>query len=241
MNIVDIEDSILSKLLNDNVCLFLINLHNTFNHRIISLLEKRKEIQKEIDNGKLPILLENDKSWTVSTIPEPLLNRTVEITGPISKKIVINALNSGANCFMADFEDSSSPTWSNMINGQINLRDAINKTISYYDAKKNKLYELNEKTALLMIRPRGLHMVEKNVKIKGEVMRASLFDFGVYFITNYQQLIKNGVGPYFYIPKLENHHESKLWNDIFTFCENYFALKIGTIKATVLIENIKIN
>ena len=181
MDIYNIETPIIKELLNDDIRLFLTDLHNTFNPSIISLLETRKEIQIEIDNGKLPTLLKNNKSWTVGSIPEPLLNRTVEITGPVSRKMVINALNSGANCFMADFEDASSPTWSNMINGQINLRDAINKTISFYDQQKNKSYKLNEKIATLMVRPRGLHMIEKNVKIKGEMMRASLFDFGVYF------------------------------------------------------------
>jgi malate synthase len=238
MEILNIKDPRLSKLLNDDIRLFLTDLHNTFNPSIISLLETRKEIQIEIDNGKLPTLLKNNKSWTVGSIPEPLLNRTIEITGPVSRKMVINALNSGANCFMADFEDASSPTWSNMINGQINLRDAINKTISFYDQQKNKSYKLNEETATLMVRPRGLHMIEKNVKIKGGMMRASLFDFGVYFATNFQQLIENGAGPYFYIPKLENHNEAKLWDDIFKFSEHYFGLNIGTIKATVLIEHI---
>jgi malate synthase len=238
MEINNINNSILKELLNDNIQIFLTDLHNRFNSEINYCLIKRKENQHQIDNGHLPIILKNNKSWAISPIPEPLLNRTIEITGPVSRKMVINALNSGANCFMADFEDASSPTWDNMINGQINLRDAINKNISFYDEKKDKLYKLNEKIATLMIRPRGLHMIEKNVKVKGEMMRACLFDFGVYFATNFQQLIENGKGPYFYIPKLENHHEAKLWDDIFTFSEHYFALKIGTIKATVLIEHI---
>ena len=223
---------------------FLKQLHITFNNRIETLLKERISIQEKIDNGFFPDFLNqtktirNDTTWNVGKIPTSLLNRTVEITGPVDRKIIINALNSGANCFMADFEDSSSPSFNNMLNGQINLRDAINGDITYNNKLKNKTYKLNEKTATLLVRPRGLHSLEKNVSVDNVFMRASLFDFGLYFITNYNKLLKKSVAPYFYLPKLENHNEAKLWNDIFTFSENYVKIPIGTIKVTVLIEHI---
>jgi len=223
---------------------FLKQLHITFNNRIETLLKERISIQEKIDNGFFPDFLNqtktirNDTTWNVGKIPTSLVNRTVEITGPVDRKIIINALNSGANCFMADFEDSSSPSFNNMLNGQINLRDAINGDITYNNKLKNKTYKLNEKTATLLVRPRGLHSLEKNVSVDNVFMRASLFDFGLYFITNYNKLLEKDVAPYFYLPKLENHNEAKLWNDIFTFSENYVKIPIGTIKTTVLIEHI---
>jgi len=223
---------------------FLKQLHITFNNRIETLLKERISIQEKIDKGNFPDFLNqtkairNDITWNVGKIPTSLLNRTVEITGPVDRKIIINALNSGANCFMADFEDSSSPSFNNMLNGQINLRDAINGDITYNNKLKNKTYKLNEKTATLLVRPRGLHSLEKNVSVDNVFMRASLFDFGLYFITNYNKLLEKDVAPYFYLPKLENHNEAKLWNDIFTFSENYVKIPIGTIKTTVLIEHI---
>jgi len=223
---------------------FLIDLHTKFNDRFENLLKQRSILQKKIDNGYIPEFLDETKhirdnnEWKIKEIPSPLQKRTVEITGPVSRKMIINALNSGANCFMADFEDSSSPTWENMINGQINLRDAITREISFYDSNKNKHYKLNSEISTLLVRPRGFHLLEKNMVINGKSIRASLFDFGLYFITNYKQLLKNGTGPYFYLPKLENHKESQLWNDIFLYSEKYVNLDIGTIKATVLIEHI---
>ena len=223
---------------------FLKQLHITFNNRIETLLKERISIQEKIDNGFFPDFLNqtktirNDTTWNVGKIPTSLVNRTVEITGPVDRKIIINALNSGANCFMADFEDSSSPSFNNMLNGQINLRDAINGDITYNNKLKNKIYKLNEKIATLLVRPRGLHSLEKNVSVDNVFMRASLFDFGLYFITNYNKLLKKSVAPYFYLPKLENHNEAKLWNDIFTFSENYVKISIGTIKTTVFIEHI---
>jgi len=239
-----INDSVDNSLFNKLSTNFLIDLHNKFNDRFENLLKERTILQKKIDDGYTPQFLEETKhirdniEWKVSKIPTSLLERTVEITGPVGRKMIINALNSGANCFMADFEDSSSPTWENMINGQTNLRDAITREITFFDSYKNKHYQLNNKISTLLVRPRGFHLLEKNMVIDGKSIRASLFDFGLYFITNYKQLLKNGDGPYFYLPKLENHKESQLWNDIFLYSENYVNLNIGSIKATILIEHI---
>ena len=239
-----INNSVDNSLFNKLSTKFLIDLHNKFNNRLENLLKERIILQKNLDDGYMPNFLEETKhirdndEWKVGEIPIPLRKRTVEITGPVDRKMIINALNSGANCFMADFEDSSSPTWENMINGQINLRDAITREIEFYDSRKNKHYKLNDEISTLLVRPRGFHLIEKNITIDGKHIRASLFDFGLYFITNYKQLLRNGAGPYFYLPKLENHKESQLWNDIFLYSENYVNLNIGSIKATILIEHI---
>jgi len=175
--------------------------------------------------------------WKVAPVPEDLQDRRVEITGPVDRKMIINALNSDVKVFMADFEDSNSPTWDNNINGQINLRDAINKTISFTNTN-GKYYALNEKTATLMVRPRGWHLIEKHVYIDNEPVSASIFDFAMYFYHNAAKLIKNGKGPYFYLPKLESHLEARLWNDIFNMAQDELEISHGTIKATVLIETI---
>jgi malate synthase len=221
---------------------FIVSLESSFRERRLALLEKRKEMQKDIDGGNLPDFLPETKSirdseWTVAAIPEDLKDRRVEITGPVERKMIINALNSGANVFMADFEDSNSPTWKNCIEGQINLRDAINKTISF-TSPEGKNYSLGNKSAVLMVRPRGWHLDEKNVLLNGQEVSGSLFDFALYFFHNAKNLIANGSGPYFYLPKLENHHEARLWNDVFNTAQDLLGISRGTIRATVLIETI---
>lgn len=229
------------EILTEDALVFLEALHQKFNQTRITLLDKR-EIQQEIFNsGESPVFPLETKTvrntaWTAARIPEPLLDRRVEITGPVDRKMVINALNSGAKTFMADFEDSCSPTWSNLMEGQQNLRDAINKTIDF--EQNGKKYSLNDKTAVLLVRPRGLHLEEKNIVFDGELASASLTDFGLFFFHNAKNLIQKGFGPYFYLPKLEHYEEARWWNEVFIFSQDYLGLKQGTIKATVLIETI---
>lgn len=231
------------EILTDEALEFLVQLHQKFNNRRLTLLQKRVERQQRIDQGELPQFLPEtqairDGDWTVAPIPEDLLDRRVEITGPVERKMIINALNSGAYVFMADCEDSSAPTWDNMVQGQINLRDAIAKTITYTNPKNGKFYELNQKVATLLVRPRGWHLNEKHVLVDGEEMSGSLFDFGLYFYHNVKKALEMGTGPYFYLPKLESHLEARLWNDVFVFAQDYLDIPQGTIKATVLIETI---
>lgn len=221
---------------------FLIELHQNFNKKRIKLLEERKKTQQEFDKGILPKFLSETEeirkgNWVCSPLPDDLLDRRVEITGPVDRKMIINALNSGASTFMADFEDSNSPTWKNCMEGQINLSDAINQQIDFTN-EQGKSYELNEKTAVLLVRPRGLHLNEKHLEINGEETSASLIDFGIYFFRNAKQLLENGSGPYFYLPKLEHYKEARWWNEVFIFSQNYLGIPQGTIKATVLIETI---
>lgn len=221
---------------------FVEQLERHFGPRRKELLEKRAERQLEIDKGVLPDFLPETKhiregDWKVAPLPQDLQDRRVEITGPVDRKMVINALNSGAKCFMADFEDANSPTWKNNIEGQINLRDAINKTISFENANGKK-YSLKEETAVLIVRPRGLHLEEKNVTLNGQPISGGLLDFGLYFFHNAKNLLDSGSGPYFYLPKIENHHEARLWNDVFVYAQNHIGLPLGTIKATVLLETI---
>ncbi len=221
---------------------FVANLARKFESRRRELLLSRNEVQKKIDKGILPDFLPEtkdirDTDWKVSTIPEDLKDRRVEITGPVERKMIINALNSGALTFMADFEDSHSPTWEGTIQGQINLQDAVNGTIQMV-SEDGKKYYLNEKTATLIVRPRGWHLVEKHVLIDGDPISASIFDFGLYFFHNAHTLINKGSGPYFYLPKMESHLEARLWNDIFIQAEKDFKIPVGSIKATVLIETI---
>lgn len=231
------------KILTPEAIQFLIKLHRKFNSRRLNLIHQRKEIQNQINQGKLPSFLPETKSirqdltWKVAPTPKDLIKRWVEITGPTERKMLINALNSGADVFMADFEDANSPTWPNMIEGQQNLIDAVNNTISL-KTPEGKEYLLKEKTAVLMVRPRGWHLDEKHVSVDGESFSASLFDFGLYFFHNAKNLIKKGSGPYFYLPKLENHKEARLWNDVFIFAQEELQIPIGTIRATVLIETI---
>lgn len=228
-------------ILTEEALAFLEILHQKFNTSRKQLLEKREIEQVLYDSGENPIFpIETTNirksAWTAAPIPEALLDRRVEITGPVDRKMVINALNSGAKTFMADFEDSCSPTFSNLMEGQENLRDAVNKTISL--EQNDKKYALNSTTATLLVRPRGLHLEEKNIFVEGEAMAASLVDFGLYLFHNAEQLLKNGIGPYFYLPKLEHYEEARWWNSVFVFSQEYLNLPIGTIKATVLIETI---
>jgi malate synthase len=181
----------------------------------------------------------SNTDWKIAKIPDDLKKRTVEITGPPSRKMVINALNSGADCYMADFEDSCSPTWTNLMEGQVNLRDAVNGTISLHDKKRNKKYKLKEgKRAVLMVRPRGLHLLEKHLELNGKPISACLFDFGTFVFTNFQALLNDGTAPYFYLPKLEHAEEAKLWDEIISYTEEVLGLYHGTIKCTVLIETL---
>ena len=222
---------------------FLIALHEKFNAKRIELLENRKIEQVYFDAGNYPSFPSESKiiresKWTCAPLPEDLLDRRVEITGPVSRKMVINALNSGAKTFMADFEDSSSPSIANMLEGQINLKDAVEGTISFYNEKKNKNYYLNKEHAVLLVRPRGWHLNEKHFLINGIPMSGSLVDFGLYFFHNIKTLLNKGTATYFYLPKLEHYLEARLWNDVFVFAQDYLNIPQKTIKATVLIETI---
>lgn len=222
---------------------FLLDLHLKFNDRRLDLLQKRKERQKAINNGQLPDFLPEtsdirERQWKVAPLPSDLLDRRVEITGPVERKMVINALNSGAKVFMADFEDSNTPNWDNNITGQINMRDAINRTISYTNPKNQKHYKLNDNPATLLVRPRGWHLTEKHITHQGEAMSGSLVDFGLYFFHNAQPLIAQGSGPYFYLPKIESYLEARLWNDVFVYAQDRLGIPQCTVKATVLIETI---
>ncbi len=222
---------------------FVATLHRQFNARRLELLGEREARDKRLQNGERPDFLEATREvrqgdWQVNPIPDDLQNRNVEITGPVERKMVINALNSGADVFMADFEDSNSPTWDNNVLGQLNLRDAVRGTIEYDHPTKDKVYRLNDEVATLLVRPRGWHLNEKHVTVDGEPISGSLFDFGLYFFHNAQALLERQSGPYFYLPKLESHREARLWNDVFCHAQDALGIDRGTIKATVLIENI---
>ena len=221
---------------------FVSELAETFEDRRQELLQQRRLRQAQLDAGTLPDFLAETthirkSDWQVAPVPHDLMDRRVEITGPVDRKMIINALNSGAQVFMADFEDSNSPTWDNVIDGQINLRDAARGTISYL-SPENKLYRLGEKTATLMVRPRGWHLDEKHVCLDGKPVSAAIFDFGLFFFHNAHALIERGSGPYFYLPKMESHREARLWNDIFVYSQYKLGVPQGTIRATVLIETI---
>ena len=229
-------------ILTEEAVRFLCKLARAFEPRRRQLLADRRARQEEIDNGAMPEFLTETtqiraSEWQAAPIPADLMDRRVEITGPVERKMIINALNSGANVFMADFEDSNSPTWSNVMQGQVNLRDAVRGTITY-TSPEGKHYEVCETPAVLMARPRGWHLVEKHFLIDGEPISASLFDFGLYFFHNAKDLIANGTGPYFYLPKLESHLEARLWNDVFLLAQRELGISPGTIRATVLIETI---
>ncbi|WP_291424135.1 malate synthase A, partial [Deinococcus sp.] len=220
---------------------FVADLQRRFGARRLELLAAREERQKQLDAGEMPDFLPETRSvregdWKIAPLPADLQDRRVEITGPVDRKMIINALNSGARVFMADFEDASSPTWENCVEGQINLRDAIRRTISL--EQNGKSYKLNDKTAVLLCRPRGWHLPEKHVTVDGQTMSGSLFDFGLYFFHNAKELLSRGSGPYFYLPKLESHLEARLWNDVFSYAEESRGVPHGTIKGTVLIETI---
>lgn len=231
-----------SEVLTPEALGFVSKLCQIFSKRRLELLQRRVEIQAKIDAGSRPdFLAETERvrrgPWKIAPIPKDLFDRRVEITGPVDRKMIINALNSGAKIFMADFEDANCPTWENVIQGQINLKDAVRGTISY-TGPEGKHYKLNENVATLIVRPRGWHLFEKHALLNGGPVSASLFDFGLFFYHNAKASLAKGTGPYFYLPKLENHLEARLWNDVFVWAQKEIGLPEGTIKATVLIENI---
>jgi len=232
-----------AEILTPEAMAFIVDLHRAFNPHRKELLAARSERQKRLDAGEKPDFLSStreirESEWTVAPLPLDLLDRRVEITGPVDRKMIINALNSGARVFMADFEDSSTPTWNNLLDGHINLRDAIRRTIAFSDPATGKQYKLDEKTAVLFVRARGWHLEERHLLVDGEPMSGSIFDFGLYFFHNAKELLARGSGPYFYLPKIESHLEARLWNDIFLRAQQNLGLPSGTIKATVLIETI---
>ncbi len=231
-----------SNILTPEARAFLQKLALRFESRRQALLARRKEVQRKIDSGWLPGFLPETEAirkadWKVAPIPKDLTDRRLEITGPVDRKMIINALNSGSSVFMADFEDANSPTWSNNIEGQQNLRDAIRRRIEFM-SPEGKRYELGSKLATLMVRPRGWHLVEKHFLVEGQPISGSLFDFGLYFFHNAKELLARGTGPYFYLPKLESHLEARLWNDVFCFAQEELGVPHGSIRATVLIETI---
>ncbi|SEF91691.1 malate synthase [Vibrio hangzhouensis] len=231
-------------ILSPDALAFLESLVKQFGQRRDQLLRDRETQQAAFDAGELPDFradtkkIREDSSWKVSPPPAPLLDRRVEITGPVDRKMVINALNSDAKVFMCCFEDASSPTWENMVEGQINLRDANLGSISYYDESKGKLYSLHDDPALLIARPRGLHLPEKSIQFQGQPIAGCLMDFALYFFHNYQSRARQGLGVYYYIPKLESMEEAQWWDDVFSYAESYFEVSNGTIRATVLIETL---
>ena len=222
---------------------FLAELHERFDERRLDLLEKREERQDRFDAGELPdfpaeTLDIREAEWTIGSIPRDLLDRRVEITGPTNAKMLINALNSGAQAFMADFEDATSPTWEELVQGQVNLRDYWSDRLDYTDPDSGKHYSVGDNPAVLMVRPRGWHLPEDHVLVGEQVVSGALFDFGIYLWNNARAALAKGSGPYFYLPKLESRHEAALWSDVFAFAEARLRLERGTIKATVLIETL---
>jgi malate synthase len=232
-----------SAVLNTEAQTFLAALCHQFASSVEGLLEARQHKQERIDAGELPDFLPDTQdiregSWRILGIPEDLQDRRVEITGPTERKMVINALNANVKVFMADFEDSMSPDWGHLLDGQINLRDAINGTIDYVNPDNGKHYQLSDNPAVLICRVRGLHLQEKHVQFDGATIPGALFDFALYFANNHRKLLSKGSGPYFYLPKLQSYKEAKWWSEVFHFTEDYFGLDTGTIKATVLIETL---
>jgi len=220
---------------------FIAKLHREFEPRRQELLARRAARQKEFDAGKRPDFLPETKQireseWRIASQPQDMLDRRVEITGPTDRKMVINALNCGASTFMADFEDANCPTWHNMVDGQLNLRDAVRRTISF--EQSGKQYQLKDQTAVLIPRPRGWHLDEKHVTVDGKPISGAIFDFGLFFFHNAKELLARGSGPYFYLPKMESHLEARLWNDIFIAAQAALGTPRGTIRATALIETV---
>jgi malate synthase len=243
VSVAPLPESTFQQILTPEALTFLVDLERKFGAERLRLLEARRERQKRLDAGERLVFLKETASiragdWKVAPLPKDLADRRIEITGPVDRKMVINALNSGASCYMADFEDSTTPTWANQLDGQRNLMDAVRRQITFDDRGSGKAYRLNEKTAVLLVRPRGWHLPEKHIKVDGRPMSGSLFDFGLYFFHNAKELMARGTGPYFYLPKLESHLEARLWNDVFVFAQGALGLPNGTIKATVLIETI---
>ena len=232
-----------AEILTPEAIAFIVRLQRTFNARRKELLAARVKRQVALDSGQKPDFLPETKQireseWTVAPLPADLLDRRVEITGPVDRKMIINALNSGAKVFMADFEDSTTPTWDNLIDGQLNLRDAIRRTITFEDPTTKKSYKLIDKPAVLFVRARGWHLEERHMTVDGEPMSGSLFDFGLYAFHNAKELLARGSGPYFYLPKMESHLEARLWNDVFIQAEAELGIPKNSIKGTVLIETI---
>jgi malate synthase len=231
-----------AQILSPEAVAYVAKLQRTFGGRRSELLALRQARQTEIDAGKLPDFLPETRaireaSWRCAPIPADIRDRRVEITGPVDRKMVINALNSGAKVFMADFEDANTPRWDNNLQGHLNLRDAIRRRIDYF-SPEGKEYQLNDRTAVLFVRPRGWHLPEKHFKVDGVPVSGGIFDFGLYFFHNAKELLARGSGPYFYLPKLESHLEARLWNDIFVMAQDELQIPQGSIKATVLIETI---
>jgi malate synthase len=231
-----------AEILTPQAITFIAKLQREFNARRLELLARRNAVQAEIESGNLPAFPNDSRGirggdWQVAPTPDDLQKRWVEITGPTDRKMLINALNSGANIFMADMEDANSPTWFNMVDGQTNLRDAVNRTISL-ETPEGKSYALNDEVAVLMVRPRGWHLEEKHITVDGAPMSGSLMDFGLYFFHNAKNLLDRGSGPYFYLPKLESHLEARLWNDVFILAQDELGIPRGSIRATMLLETI---
>jgi malate synthase len=242
MNITGTYDPDYADILTPEALVFLAKLHRRFDARRIELVGRRAQRQKELDAGKLPDFLPEtqpirEADWVVAAVPADLQDRRTEITGPTDRKMVINALNSGAKMYMADFEDSNTPTWSNQVVGQINMRDAVRKTISF-TSPEGKQYDLSDNIATLLVRPRGWHLTEKHVVVDGQPLSGSLFDFGLFFFHNARERVAQKSGIYLYLPKMESHLEARLWNDAFVFSQNELGVAQGTVKATVLIETI---
>jgi malate synthase len=230
-----------SEILTPDALDFIALLHREFEARRQELLGRRRERQRQFDAGALPDFLAETKQireseWRIARQPQDLLDRRVEITGPTDRKMVINALNSGASTFMADFEDANCPTWHNMVDGQINLRDAVRRTITFEQGGKS--YRLNDKVAVLIPRPRGWHLDEKHVLVDGRPVAGGIFDFALYFFHNAKELLARGSGPYFYLPKMESHLEARLWNDLFNRAQDSLGVPRGSIRATCLIETV---
>ncbi len=231
-----------SEILSPQALIFVAKLSRKFETRRRDLMAQRALRQAEFDAGKLPDFLAatqsiRDGDWTIGPVPADLQDRRVEITGPTDRKMVINALNCGANVFMADFEDSNAPTWSNMIEGQLNMRDAIRRSVTF-QSPEGKSYKLNARTATLLVRPRGWHLMENHVLIDGAPVSGAIFDFAMYFFHNAKEALARNTGPYFYLPKMESHLEARLWNDIFIMAQQELGVPQGTIKGTVLIETV---
>src|ERR671910_2271070 len=222
--------------LTDGALALVGRLHEELDARRHELLDARQDLQPRLDAGESLDFVAAPSDFRVAPVPDALRDRRVEITGPTSRKMVINALNSGARGFMADFEDSNSPYWSNMVEGQVNLADAIRGSIEHDE--KGKHYELGDEPAVLHVRPRGLHLTEAHLQLEGQPVAGAFMDFGLYVHRNTEALLERGWGPYFYIPKLESHREAALWRDAFVIAEETLGLERGTIKATVLIETI---
>src|SRR5229473_7394763 len=231
------------KVLTLEAVAFAVELEREFGAERRQLLARRAEIQHRLDAGWKPDFLPEtkairDSDWRVAPIPRDIRDRRTEITGPTDRKMVINALNCGASVFMADFEDANTPTWANMVEGQANLGDAVRRMIAFDDPETGRHYSLNDKTAVLFVRPRGWHLPEKHLLVDAEPMSGALFDFGLFFFQNAKELVARGTGSYFYLPKIESHLEARLWNDVFVASQEALGVPKGTIRATVLVETL---